>query len=165
MLLMGSSSRPSAIDGAVEPMLAWLETPLSEFMIRNPVSVDEDESVRLVRARMSHTGAGHLPVVSEGRPVGLVTARDLARSMPIPLMVLRRHEIARLLARPISDVMSRPAVILPADATLESAVQLMLKRGVGSIMVTDPKSGKLVGLITRSTITRAVAQLSRARPE
>jgi CBS domain-containing protein len=70
-----------------------------------------------------------------------------------------------LLARPISDVMSRPAVILPADATLESAVQLMLKRGVGSIMVTDPKSGKLVGLITRSTITRAVAQLSRARPE
>ena len=160
MLLMGSSSRPSAIDGAVEPMLAWLETPLSEFMIRNPVSVDEHESVRLVRARMSHTGARHLPVVSEGRPVGLVTARDLARSIPVSLTVLRHEEVARLLARTVSAVMSSPAITLPTDATLEEAVQLMLKKGVGSIVVTDPKSSKLVGLITRSTITRAVAKLS-----
>ena len=65
-----------------------------------------------------------------------------------------------MLARPVSAVMSSPAITVPTDATLEQAVQLMVKKGVGSVVVTDPKSGKLMGLITRSTITRAVAKLS-----
>ena len=140
-------------------MLAWLETPLRELMIRDPVTVDESESVRTVQARMNHSGAGHLPVLSGGRPVGLVTARDLARSMPVPFTVLRRAEIARFLALPVSAVMSRPAITLPADATLEDAVQRMVDCSVGAIMVTDPVHGQLMGLITRSTITRAVASL------
>ena len=161
MRLTESASSPRGIDQAVEPMLAWLETPVSEFMIRNPVCVDEHESVRLARARMMHAGVGHLPVVAGGRPVGLVTARDLARSIPITLTVIRHEEVARVLAQPVSAIMSSPAVTLPADATLEEAVQLMVKSGVGSVIVTDPRSGKLAGLITRSTITRAVANLSR----
>jgi len=160
MMTMESLSRPSAVDGAVEPLLAWLEKPLSEFMIRDPLTADEGELVRAVRARMIHSGAGHLPVLSGGRPVGMVTVRDLARSMPIPLTLVRRAEVARLLAMPIAQVMSTPAITLPATATFDEAVQRMVKCNVGSIMVTDPRSGKLVGLITRSTITRAVATLS-----
>jgi CBS domain-containing protein len=71
MMTMESSSHPSAVDGAVEPMLAWLETPLGEFMIRNPLTAHESEPVRAVRARMIHSGAGYLPILSGGRPVGM----------------------------------------------------------------------------------------------
>jgi CBS domain-containing protein len=160
MPIMESPSRAScALDDAVEPVLAWLETPIGELMIRDPVTADENESLRTVQARMNHSGAGHLPVLSGGRPVGLVTARDLARCMPVPFTVLRRAEIARFLALPVSAVMSRPAITLPADATLEEAVQRMVECKVGSIAVTDPVNGQLLGLITRSTITRTVASL------
>jgi CBS domain-containing protein len=79
--------------------------------------------------------------------------------MPIPLTLIRRAEMARLLAMPISQVMSTPAITLPATATIEEAGQRMVKCNVGSIVATDPVSGKLVGLITRSTITRALATL------
>jgi CBS domain-containing protein len=159
MLILESSRASSALDDAVEPMLAWLETPLRELMIRDPVTAEENESVRTVQARMNHSGAGHLPVLSGGRPVGLLTARDLARSLPVPFTVLRRAEMARFLALPVSAVMSHPAITLPADATLEDAVQRMVECSVGAIVVTDPVHGQLMGLITRSTVTRAVASL------
>ena len=158
MVTQCASSVPPVSESA-EPLFEWLETPLSDLMIRYPITAAESDTVRVVQARMQLSGAGHLPVLgSDSRPIGLITARDLARSMPVPITVLRRAELNRLLALPVTEVMSTPPVTLPADATLEAAVKRMVDLGVGAVIVVDPKDGRLVGLITRSTIARVVAQ-------
>jgi CBS domain-containing protein len=146
-----------SIAEAAEPFMAWLETPLADIMIRHPITAEETDTVRTVQARMHHSGAGHLPVLRDERPVGIVTARDLARSMPVPITILRRAEMGRLLELAVTEVMSAPAITLPTDATVEAAVKLMVDAGIGAIVVVDPEDGRLAGLITRSTITGLVA--------
>jgi CBS domain-containing protein len=126
-------------------------------MIRHPITAEESDTVRAVQARMNHSGAGHLPVVAGDRPVGMITAHDVARRMPVPITFLRRAKMNRRLDLPVTEMMSTPAVTLPATATLEVAVKKMVDADVGAIMVVDPRDGRLVGLITRSTIARLVA--------
>jgi CBS domain-containing protein len=90
-----------------------------------------------------------------------VTARDVARSLPVPLTILRRSEIERLLAMPITRVMSTPVIALSARATVEEAVNKMVEHSVGAVCVIDPEGGGLVGIITRSTIARLIAGSTR----
>ncbi len=156
---MGTKHADSAAAPATrEPHPSWLDQPLGELMIRDPVTVNVTDSLRTVQSRMSQTGAGHIPVVDRGRPVGLVTARDLARSVPVPFTVLKRDEMERLLALPVAEVMSTPVVALPTTERAGKAVARMVDEGVGAVLVVDPTTGVLVGLITRSTIVSVVAR-------
>jgi len=140
------------------PHPSWLDQPLVDFMIRNPVSVQVTDTLRMVQMCMNRTGAGHIPVLDRGRPVGIVTARDLARSMPVPLTVLKRDEMERLLTVPVEELMSAPAVTLAETECLSRAVARMVEEGVGAVLVIDPKSGELTGLVTRSTVVNLVAR-------
>jgi CBS domain-containing protein len=141
-----------------EPHPSWLDRPLADFMIRNPVYVQVTDTLRTVQMCMNRTGAGHIPVLDRGRPVGIVTARDLARSMPVPLTVLKRDEMERLLAVPVEELMSTPVVALPQTERLAGAVARMVEEGVGAVLVIDPENGELVGLVTRSTVVNLVAR-------
>jgi CBS domain-containing protein len=107
---------------------------------------------------MNRAGVGHLPVLELGRPVGMVTARDLARSMVVPITVLTRQEIENLLAGPVRWTMSRPLISLPPQTPVRVAIRLMMSEDVGSVAVVDPDDGKLLGLVTRSAILQLVAR-------
>jgi len=149
---------PAPKGATVEPHLTWLDEPVERIMLRDPVTVEVNDSLRVVQARMNRSGAGHLPVLDGGRPVGLVTARDLARSMPVPLTVLKRDEIERLLSIPVAQVMSSPVITVPIGETVGAAVARMVESGIGAVVVVNPADGKLAGLVTRSTIVMLVAR-------
>lgn len=60
-------------------------------------------------------------------------------------------------AHDVSEAMTRtPLVTLPPDATAESAAELMRKYRVHRVLVVD--DGSLVGIVSASDITRAVAE-------
>ncbi len=161
----GAAPKGAAVEPHPEPHpeprpaahLAWLDQPVEQIMLRDPVTVEVTDSLRVVQARMNGTGAGHLPVLDGGRPVGLVTARDLARSMPVPLTVLRRDEIERLLGVPVAQIMSAPVITVPAGETVGVAVSRMVESGIGAVVVVSRGDGKLAGLVTRSIIVSLVA--------
>jgi CBS domain-containing protein len=127
-------------------------------MIRNPVFVQATDSLRAVQMCMNRTGAGHIPVLERGRPIGIVTARDLARALPVPLTLLDRDRMERLLAVPVAELMSAPVVALPETEQVSHVVERMVETGVGAVLAVHPESGELTGLVTRSTIVRLVAQ-------
>ena len=52
---------------------------VDEWMTKHPESVDADESTQQAAVVMIHGGFRHLPVLEEGRPVGIVSIRDLMR--------------------------------------------------------------------------------------
>ncbi|MET1101378.1 MAG: CBS domain-containing protein [Pyrodictiaceae archaeon] len=57
-----------------------LDTRLEEVMTRKLVTASPDESLAIVASRMIEHGIRHIPVVdSEGRPIGVVSIRDLLR--------------------------------------------------------------------------------------
>ena len=54
-------------------------TNVAAWMTRDPETVDVGESTGQAAAVMIHGGFRHLPVVEGGKPVGIVSIRDLMR--------------------------------------------------------------------------------------
>jgi len=54
-------------------------THVAAWMTRDPETVDVAESTGQAAALMIHGGFRHLPVVDGGKPVGIVSIRDLMR--------------------------------------------------------------------------------------
>ena len=53
---------------------------LADWMTRDPVTISPDADLEEARRRMLEGHFRHLPVEEEGRPVGMLSMRDLARA-------------------------------------------------------------------------------------
>jgi CBS domain-containing protein len=50
-----------------------------DFMTRDPVVLRHDETIAVAINKMAVGGFRHIPIVDDGRPVGVVAARDVFR--------------------------------------------------------------------------------------
>jgi len=82
-------------------------------------------------------GRGVVPVVEEGKPRGIVTARDIA-------LAISNH--SNLTAQPVSEVMTKEVVLVPADTPLEQVVRAFLSEGVRHLIVVNAE-GDYLGVI------------------
>jgi len=82
-------------------------------------------------------GRGVVPVVEEGKPRGIVTARDIA-------LAISNH--SNLTAQPVSEVMTKEVVLVPANTPVEQVVRAFLSDGVRHAVVVDPE-GDYLGVI------------------
>jgi CBS domain-containing protein len=53
--------------------------PVSRWMTANPETIDADDSTDHAATLMIHGGFRHLPVLDGGKPVGILSIRDLVR--------------------------------------------------------------------------------------
>jgi predicted transcriptional regulator len=83
-----------------------------------------------------------MPVVEDGRLVGIVTMGDLRSA--------RRDDAVR-------DVMSSAPLTVAPDETLERAAGLMLEKKVSGLPVVE--EGRVVGIITESDLFRALCEM------
>lgn len=52
--------------------------PVNEVMTKNPEAVGEREAIRIVINKMAVGGYRHVPIVRDGQPVGIVSAKAVA---------------------------------------------------------------------------------------
>ena len=57
------------------------EATVAEWMTRGPETIEPDETAEHAAVLMIHGGFRHLPVVEEGKVVGILSIRDLMRSV------------------------------------------------------------------------------------
>ncbi len=57
------------------------ETRVGDIMVRDPVTATPDMEVNDLRRTMLETGARYLPVVREGRLLGVISFRDVAKAV------------------------------------------------------------------------------------
>ena len=105
------------------------------------------EAVRLMRER----GIRHLPVVKDGKLVGIVSDRDLKRAMASPATSLEVHELTYLLNRlAVGEIMTRTVITIGAMFPVEEAARLMVMEKVSALPVTD--ADRLVGIVTETDV-------------
>jgi len=96
--LRGIVSERDIIRGLGRHGTALLPMPLTELMTQHVETVTQDETVSNAMARMTAGRYRHLPVVENGRIVGLVSIGDLVknrvREMELEVGVLRDRAIA-----------------------------------------------------------------------
>jgi CBS domain-containing protein len=137
-----------------------LDVPVSRLMTPDPVTVDVGETLAEARRAMTEGGFHHVPVVSGGRLVGLLSSTDLLRvaygyaAVPLQTDAAGDGELG------IRTLMSRDLVYLRTDSTVARAVELLADRRFHSLPVVD-EDGKLVGLVTTSDIVRFLVQERR----
>ena len=110
-------------------------------MTKEPVTVAPDDLLIRASHKMQAGGFRRLPVVSDGKLVGIVTERDL-----------REHR-GHLEHIKINGMMTENPVTVTPATTLEEAAQILLERQIGGLPVVA--DGRLIGIITASDILNA----------
>jgi CBS domain-containing protein len=133
---------------------------VSELMSRDVVTIGLSDSCHDAAARMCRRRIRHLPVVGEGGALeGIVTDRDLRRHLFAPAVFreVGHTSVQTLLdAVPVKDVMSSPAVSVPASAALGEAARLMREHRIGALPVVE--GGRLVGILTETDLLREIVR-------
>jgi len=108
-------------------------------MITNPITAAADDSVSDVVRIMQENDISGVPVVENGRAVGILTNRDL-----------RFLDDTHL---PVRDVMTRDLVTASPDISMDDAKVLLQKHRIEKLLLVD-ENGVLEGMITVKDIEK-----------
>lgn len=123
--------------------------PIRDYCRENPSTATRDESVHEAARRMEAEGVGSLVVVdAEGRPVGLLTDRDVV----VRVLRRRRDPDATL----VGAVMHGDPTVVHDASPLVIALRRMRADGVRRIPVVNDE-GKLVGIFTSDDALQLIA--------
>jgi acetoin utilization protein AcuB len=133
---------------------------IKDWMTKDPITITEDTSMIKAIHLMKERRFRRLPVVTQGRLVGMVTDRDLKEAAPSKATTLDVHELYYLLAElQVKEIMSHNPLSVSQDDTLEHAAQIMLDHTISGLPVVDAH-GKVVGIITQSDVFRAFMHIT-----
>ena len=122
-----------------------------DYMSVNPISIGPEDSDGDALQLLESHSIRRLPVVFQGRIVGLVTNLDLLKASPSPATSLSIHEINYLYPKiKIKDVMTKDPITISPDMVIEEAAVVMRENKIGTLLVQQ--QGKLIGLITESDL-------------
>jgi len=124
---------------------------VSNRMTKEPITVTPDDLLINAKEKMEAGKFHRLPVVSEGRLVGIITDRDL------------RAHVGYLAQTKVNGAMTEKALTVSLSATLEEAAQKMLKHQIGGLPVVDKE--QLIGIITTSDVMKAFLDVMGASEE
>lgn len=148
----------------------------ADIMVKDVVTAGPEASVQELAAIMLERRISGMPVVDgAGRLLGIVSEGDLIRRPEIDtdrvklgwLRLLlsdeaRARDFVKSHGRKAREVMTQPAISVAADAPLAEVVRLMERHRVKRLPVVE--KGKLVGLVTRTDLLRAVVARQAAAP-
>ncbi len=112
------------------------------------ILAEENEQVSHARNLMLKYGYSRILVVDqEGKPVGILTEKDLTRKMRSNGPKWKRRTIDKISIR---RVMTPNPVTITPFREIREAVELMIKNNISSIPVTD--GDEVVGIVTKSDL-------------
>ncbi len=125
-----------------------------DWMTADPQTVTAATPVMEAMQRLRDGGYRRLPVVRDGKLVGIVTDRDLKEATPSKATSLSVYELNYLLSKlTIKEVMTAPVMTIGPDDAIEEAALVMETHRVSGLPVVD--HGKLVGILTITDLLRA----------
>lgn len=125
-------------------------------MMKGPVTLQSGEMLDLANDVMTLGRIRHLPILENGKVVGVLSQRNLFHSALMTALGIRLKERKKMFkAIPVNEVMSTPVTTVSPDAGLKEAARLMMEKKIGCLPVVE--NDTLVGLLTETDILRYVA--------
>ncbi len=117
------------------------------IMKRPVITIDKEGFVQDMAKRMSEESIGCLVVVGNGKPVGIVTERDILHRV-----VAKGLDPSKVKVR---EVMSKPLTFIHPNMPIIEAIREMQKRNVRHLPVAEKE--QLLGIVTQRDLLRALA--------
>jgi len=119
--------------------------PVASVMTRRPLTVQEDQPLSDAWSLMSDNGISCVVVEREGRPVGILSERDM----------VHLSQTIEDLACPVREVMSIPVITVTAGESVHEAANIMRKRRIRRLAVVDD-AGQLIGVVTGHDVVKGL---------
>ncbi|WP_297477025.1 IMP dehydrogenase [Thermococcus sp.] len=107
------------------------------FIVEDVISIPPEETVDYALFLMEKNGIDGLPVIEDGRVVGVISKKDIA---------VKQGKLVR-------EVMTGEPITVSENVTAEEALNLMFEHRIDRLPVVD-EDGKLVGIITMSDLAK-----------
>ncbi len=139
------------------------ERPVSGIMSEDIVSVDAVDHVGKLVNIFREEGISRVPVMSNGRLVGIATMHDL-----LELILPKKTGVGKdsvgadnspMRRIKVKDIMTESVVTVKPDSTIRESVDLMLDRDIQGLVVVEGKAVK--GVLTRTDVLLALAALEK----
>lgn len=114
---------------------------VGHWMTQNPVTTSPEEKLDSVQRRMNEGRFRSMPVLSEGKLVGIVTDRDL------------RAHVGYLDHTEVKLAMNTDLLTVTPSTSIHDAARLLRERKIGALPVLE--DGSMVGIVSSSDILQA----------
>ena len=120
---------------------------VKERMSPRLITLHPEASLAEARALLDRHRIRHLPVVEEGRLVGIITDRDIRSAA----------SGSSLEQVKVGEAMTRNVITVAPEAQVQEAAKLLLTHRIGGLPVL--KGGELVGIITETDLLKAFVEI------
>jgi acetoin utilization protein AcuB len=129
-----------------------------DFMQTDVISIETKTSIMEAQMIMREQKIKRLPVLKNGKLIGLVTKHMLLEATPSTGTSLSVFELHYLLSKmTVDDIMVKDPVTIPSDYPLEEVIWLGKKHGIAGFPVVDDNN--LVGIITEHDISGVLSEV------
>ena len=160
--LLGFVTDEDIIHGAVTQ--EWGNVAVDKIMTRAPQVIEAGRSVGAVLSLFREHGISHVPVMDEGKLVGIVSIQDVIARVFQPRQRQTLGEIVGekvpVLSIPAKGIMAKPVVTVQFDTSLKDAEKAMHARDVSCLVVLS--GGRLIGIVTKLDFLEPISQLEAA---
>jgi acetoin utilization protein AcuB len=123
---------------------------VKDYMTATPHSIEPSQTVSHAKEKMIEYKCRHLPVLSGGEIIGIVSDRDINA-----VGSFTKEDVSHI---PVGDVMLGEVFSLDISSGVNEVVSTMVKNKIGSVLITD--SGKLKGIFTESDALSLLERLT-----
>lgn len=126
---------------------------VKDIMVKDVATLRLNDELSLADDIMQLGRIRHLPVVEEGRLVGIISQRDLFKaSLASAMGYGEKAKRAFMKTVAVKEVMVNEVITISPESCIEEAGKVMLEKKIGCLPVVE--EGNLIGLITETDILR-----------
>ena len=130
------------------------------WMSKSVITVEETDSMHNAMKLLKEHDIRMLPVMRDGKLVGIVTDRDLKRASASDATTLEVHELIFLISQiKVKSIMTKDPITVPFDYTVEETAEILLRNKISGAPVVD-HGGQVVGTITQTDLFNALISLT-----
>jgi CBS domain-containing protein len=119
---------------------------LEQIMTRNVEIVKADDPLEIAAQKMRDRDVGSLPVLDDGRLIGVITDRDITVRATAAGLDPRRTRVRNLITTDL--------IWCYPDQDVDKAAKLMEDYQIRRMIILDPESQKLVGIISLGDLAK-----------
>lgn len=120
---------------------------VGDVMNKSLISVEKDDTIRLAIKKMVHGEFGAVVVTENGKPIGILTERDILKSIADEMMEPENK---------VEIIMSTPLIAVNSSASIGEAAEVMLTNNIRRLMVKE--NDEYVGIISQRELQRFITE-------
>ena len=127
-------------------------------MKRSPITIGPEESLKYAMELVKEKKVRHLPVLDEGKLVGILSDRDIRQAWASSATTLEIRELYYLLDRlKVKEIMTKKVITVAPETTIEEAARLLHDHKIGCLPVVS--QGEFKGIITETDVLEVLVEV------